>query len=134
MTVLTPTRVVDLAADQATSARDLLDQHRSEAADVVADATQAVQDLDVPKRLEAGWQMAEQSIRDAIGQLPGQRRDRRPWGRLVQVLLAALVVASVAMWLKRRAGAATADEADQRFDDEAVERAANEGMSAVSVA
>ena len=91
--------------------------------------------VDVPAHVDAAMEVASDAARGVIERLPGQRRPRRRLPIVVAgVAVGVLAAVGVATWLMRRrtAGIAARDRVEDReFDRNALDRAANEGMSIV---
>ncbi len=89
--------------------------------------------VDVPAHVDAAMEAASEAARGVIERLPGQRRPRSRLPILVAgVAVGVLAVVGVATWLmhRRTAGVAARDRVEDReFDRDAIDRAANEGMS-----
>ena len=119
-------RIADAGFDPIAAARSARDQSLDDVGDLIRRA-------DVPGHVDTAMDAASEAVRGVIQRLPGQRRSRRR-GPLVLagVLLGILATAGLAAWLarrNRRAGAMARIGEDQ-FDREALDRAADEGMSA----
>ena len=96
--------------------------------------TRAVRRSDLPGRLDAALGTATEAVSGVVDRFPGRRRPSRrlpiAMAGIAVGLLAALGVA--AWWLRRRAvRTAEGDVAveERAFDQEAIDRAGNEGMT-----
>lgn len=118
-------RITDTGFDPIAVARSARDQALDDVGDLIRRA-------DVPGRVDTAMDAASGAVRGVIRQLPGQRRSRRRAPLvLAGLLVGALAAAGLATWLVRRGARArvTARIGDDRFDREALDRAADEGMS-----
>ena len=121
-------RVADASIDPkavARSARDLS----------MPDPGEFLRRVDVPAQVDAAMEIASEAARGVIERLPGQRRRRRRLPiPVTAVSVGVLAAVGVAAWAMRRraAGIAARDRVeDMEFDRDALDRAANEGMSVV---
>jgi hypothetical protein len=121
-------RIADAGIDPkavARSARDLS----------LPDAGEFLRRVDVPAHVDAAMEMASEAARGVIERLPGERRPRRRLPILVAaVSLGVLTAVGLAAWAMRRRAADIASRdrvEDMEFDRDALDRAANEGMSDV---
>lgn len=92
------------------------------------DPSELVRRLDVPRRLDAGRELAVEVLGRAMERTPAaRRRERRR--RAIVAATVGLVVAGIATWAVRRIADRQALRAEtRRFDRESAERAAGEGM------
>jgi hypothetical protein len=121
-------RVADAGIDPKAVARSVRDLS-------LPDPGEFLRRVDVPAQVDAAMEIASEAARGVIERLPGQRRRRRRLPILVAaVSVGVLAAVGVAAWAMRRraAGIAARDRVeDMEFDREALDRAANEGMSVV---
>jgi hypothetical protein len=97
------------------------------------DLPELVRRADVPGRIETGMDVASDAIRSAVDQIPGRRR-RSPWlpvlpGLAIVGLLTVLALTS--WWMVRGAALSKARELDLAIDQDALDRAADDGMHVV---
>ena len=100
------------------------------------DASAFLRRADVAGRVDTAVDAATDVARSVIGQLPGRRRRRRSPFLVAGLLLGALAVTSAAAWWARRSAARLeaqrVAEEERELDLEAMDRAADEGMTGVS--
>ncbi len=94
------------------------------------------------RRLDPGHSSVGLSVRHMMSRIPGRRRRRQPTAVMAALVVSGLVASAVviaglgAWWLRRHDQAALARGQtlhDAAFDEAALDRAADEGMTAPSV-
>jgi hypothetical protein len=97
---------------------------------VTRDLPRLVRRVDVPGRVEAGMEVAADAIRAAAEQVPGRRHRAwwRPWAPVLAITAVVALVAVTGWWMARSSALATARDSDREFDEDALDRATDEGM------
>jgi hypothetical protein len=97
------------------------------------DLPRAIRRADVPHRVEAGLDVAADAARSAMHQLPGRReRGARRWGSALAILGVVALVAATGLLMVRANAGAIARRRELELDDEALDRAATDGMVAAA--
>ncbi len=116
-------RVPDLEIDPSVvrSAREI----------VTDDLPRLVRRADVPRRFEAGMDLATGAIETAAERLPGRRRRSpwRPWAPAIAIVSVVALVGLTGWWIARRNATSTEVAIDWDREQEALERATSEGMA-----
>jgi hypothetical protein len=119
-------RITDAGIDPKTVARATRDLS-------LPDPGELLRGADVPAYVDAAMGAASEAARGVIERLPGRRRRRRRLPVLMTAIaVGALALVGAATWVarRRRAGMPARDPVEDReFDRDALDRAANEGMT-----
>ncbi len=95
------------------------------------DLPKLVRKADVPRRFEDGVDVVADAIHAAARQIPGRQPQSwwRPWAPALVIVGVLALIGVTGWWMARSSAISAADEIDRELDDEALARAASDGMA-----